>query len=113
MTEELKKLDSRLESIAWAAFLIMAGTYLLFRWFLPDGMWGLGIGVVLLGLNVARYLNGLSMSTFTVVLGFLAFGSGLGSLLGVNLPMLPILLVIIGLYLVLRPRLEKDRKLFK
>jgi hypothetical protein len=68
-------------------------------WLLPQvpaGTWLIGTGVILLGLNVARYLNGIRMSTFTVLLGTAAIAFGVAAFLGVELPLFPILLIAIG-----------------
>src|SRR3972149_2042115 len=74
-------LNKRLESIGWGLFLIMIGGI----WLVPDeqvpeGTWLIGAGLIMLGLNLARYLNGIRMSGFTIVLGILALASGLSDL---------------------------------
>ncbi len=51
------------------------------------------------------------MSGFTTVLGVIALLTGLGELVGVDLPGLAILLILLGAYLVLKPWLG-ERKLF-
>lgn len=87
-------LDQRFQSTAWAIFLIMSGgLWLLPDWMLPDGLWLLGTGFVLLGLNAVRALNDIETSGFTVVLGLLALIGGLGKLMTVSLPIVPLLLI--------------------
>ena len=104
-TEE-QVLNKRLERISWALFLIMiAGIALVPDERIPKGTWSIGVGLIMLGLNAARYLNGIKMSGFTIVLGILALGSGLGDFLGVDLPLFPILLILIGANIILRPYL--------
>ena len=105
-------LNKRLESIALGLFLIMIGGMA----FIPkeqvnEGLWSIGVGLILLGLNVARYFNNLHMSGFTTVLGIIALITGIGELVGVDLPGLAILLILLGAYLVLKPWLG-ERKLF-
>ncbi len=105
-------LNKRLESIAWGLFLIMLGC----QAFIPDervnqGYWSIGVGIILLGLNAARYTNQIRMSGFTTVLGIIALVTGAGELAGVDLPGLAILLILLGAQLVLKPWLE-ERKLF-
>ena len=51
------------------------------------------------------------MSGFTTVLGIIALITGIGELIGVDLPGLAILLILLGAHLVLKPWLE-ERKLF-
>jgi len=103
-------LNKRLESIGWGLFLIMIGGI----WLVPDeqvpeGTWLIGAGLIMLGLNLARYLNGIRMSGFTIVLGILALASGLGDLAGVDLPLFPILLILIGASILLKPVFEGRR----
>ena len=105
---EKQALNKRLESISWALFLIMLGCL----GFIPPtqvtpGIWSIGVGVIMLGLNAARYANGIKMSGFTVVLGLLAVITGVAEVFGVDLPVFPILLVIIGANIILKPWFEK------
>ena len=101
-------LNKRLESIGWGLFLIMIGGI----WLVPDeqvpeGTWLIGAGLIMLGLNLARYLNGIRMSGFTIVLGILALASGLGDFAGIDLPLFPILLILIGASILLKPVFER------
>jgi hypothetical protein len=107
---ERRALNKRLENIAWALFLIMLGGLLLIpdeR--VPSGLWPIGVGLLFLGLNAARYLNGLRMSGFTIFLGIVALLSGIGDMSGIDLPLLPILLILLGVYFLLRPVLERNK----
>jgi hypothetical protein len=88
-------LDRRLEGIGWALFLIMIGGSGLIRT-VPQGAWLVGTGLIMLGLNVARHVNGIRMSHSTVVLGILALLLGIGGMIGFDLPLFPALLVLIG-----------------
>jgi hypothetical protein len=90
-------LNHRLERISWGLFLIMiGGLWLVPNDWVPEGTWLIGAGLIMLGLNAARYLNGIAMSSFTIILGSLALAGGLAHLFGVALPLLPILLILIG-----------------
>jgi hypothetical protein len=92
-----KALDRRLESIGWALFLIMlGGLWLVPKERLPEETWLIGVGIILLGLNAARYLNGIKMGNFTIGLGILALLIGIASFAGVELPLFPIILILIG-----------------
>lgn len=88
-------LDRRLERISWALFLIMLGGIGLIST-VPQGTWLVGTGMIMLGLNAARYRNGLRISHFSVVLGTAALLLGLGGLTGLDVPFVPTLLIIIG-----------------
>lgn len=106
------ELNKRLESISFGLFLIMIGCLAFIpKEQVPEGVWSIGVGLILLGLNAARYATGIKMSGFTIVLGVLALGTGIGELLGVDLPVLAILLVLLGANLILKPYFEKERNL--
>ena len=101
--EELEKraLNKRLESAAWGLFLVMLGLL----WLVPEEMvpqdaWLLGAGLILLGLNAIRYVKGIRPSGFTVFLGVIGVLLGIGGVLGVELPVFPIVIILIGLNLV-------------
>lgn len=105
-------LNKNLERIAWGAFLIMLGGFM----FVPDeiirgGWWSIGVGLIFLGLNAARYFNGLRMSGFTTFLGVLSVVGGVLDLVGMAGVDGAILLIVLGAYLILKPYFEK-RQLF-
>lgn len=97
------ELNKRLESISWGLFLIMiGGIWLVPDAWVPDGTWLIGVGLIMLGLNAARYFSGIAISAFTALLGAVALLIGLGDVTGVELPLFPILLIILGLYLLFK-----------
>jgi hypothetical protein len=107
---EKQALNKRLETIGWALFLIMIGGIgLIPDEQVPEGVWLIGVGLIMLGLNLARYLNQIRMSGFTLVLGILALLSGLGDLFGLEMPVFAILLILIGAGMLLRPILEREQ----
>ncbi|MBI5303441.1 MAG: hypothetical protein HY868_15010 [Chloroflexi bacterium] len=105
--DDAKSLNRRFETIAWGTFFIVWGLTSLFR-FLPDGSATIGIGVILLGLNLARYLNRISTSGFTITLGVIALVIGAVDVaravfrLPIDLPFFPILLITIGVIWIAR-----------
>jgi len=109
---EKAALNKRLESVAWGLFLVMLGGFALVPdETIPRGAWSIGIGVIMLGLNAARYLNKIKMSGFTTVLGAIALLGGIAELLGITSLDAALLLIILGAYLILKPWFDK-RKLF-
>ena len=105
-------LNKRLETMAWGAFLILLGGFM----FVPDeiikgGWWSIGVGLIMLGLNAARYFSGLRMSGFTTFLGIVAVFGGILDLVGIEGINAAILLIVLGGYLILKPFFEK-RQLF-
>lgn len=104
--QEVQKsgLSKRLEDIGWALFLIMIGGLWLFpAGRVPESTWLVGAGLIMLGLNGARYLSGIRMNSFTIILGVVALAGGLGGAFGVRLPLFPILLILIGASIILKP----------
>jgi hypothetical protein len=113
--KDIKVLDARYEVAAWGIGLILVGGLSV----LPgnQGAEGvLGIGIILLGLNLARYVSNIAVSPFSITLGMLALSLGAAALLRpvfgwgfhLDLPAFPTLLIVIGLYLLIpgRRRLE-------
>jgi hypothetical protein len=106
-------LDRNFEAIAWGALFIWWGITELVT-SLPDGTGLIGIGLILLGLNAARYFNGISMSGFTTIVGILALVWGGLKLVGVllslpfEIPVFAILLIVLGVT-VIAPELTGRR----
>lgn len=105
-------LNKRMETVAWGLFLVMVGGFLFVpKGVLPDGLWSLGVGLIMLGLNAARYFNKIRMSGFTTVLGVLSVIGGVVQLLGVKNMEAAFLLIILGTFLLFKPWFDK-RQLF-
>jgi hypothetical protein len=105
-------LNKRLETIGWGLFLIMLGGFTLVPYeVVPKGLWSIGVGVIMLGLNATRYYFKIKMSGFTTFLGVISLVSGVTQLLGMNTLDGAILLIILGAYLIVKPWFEK-RQLF-
>lgn len=108
--EEKAALNKRLEAIGWGLFLVMVGGFIIVPHdVVSEGLWSIGVGVIMLGLNVTRYFYGIKMSGFTTLLGIIAFFGGITQLLwyqdiGGALP-----LIILGAYLLLKPWFDKQR----
>lgn len=105
-------LNKRLETIAWGLFLIMLGGFM----YVPEttiskGAWSIGVGLIMLGLNVVRYTYKIRMSGFTTVLGILALVAGSLQVFGIMHLEGAVLLIVLGAYLLLKPWFE-ERKLF-
>jgi len=105
-------LNKRLETVAWGCFLIMLGGFLLVPGeTIPKGIWSIGIGLIMLGLNAARYYYKIRMSGFTTVLGILSLIGGIAEIFGATSLEGALLLIILGAYLIFKPWFEK-RQLF-
>jgi hypothetical protein len=103
-------LNKNLETAAWGCFLIMLGGF----FFVPDslvkgGVWSIGVGLILLGLNAVRYFNGIRMSGFTTFLGIISIIGGGLELVGMKGIDGAVFLIVLGSYLVLKPYFEKQK----
>ena len=109
---EKATLNKRLETIAWGCFLILLGGFM----FVPEeiirgGWWSIGVGLIMIGLDVARYFSRLKMSGFTTFLGIISVIGGVLDLVGMEGVNGPVLIIVLGGYLILKPYFEK-RQLF-
>ncbi len=95
------------DGFAWGAFFVWWGITELFPG-LPEGTGAVGIGLILVGLNLARYRSQMPTSGFTTTLGVLALVLGgielAQPLLGLtfDLPVFAILLIVLGLVTLFR-----------
>lgn len=104
--------NKQLETAGWGLFLIMLGGFALVpESAISKGWWSIGIGLIFLGLNAARYMNGIRMSGFTTFIGILSLLGGVIQLLGWKSMDGAFFLIILGGYLILKPWFDK-RQLF-
>ena len=105
-------LNRNYDAIGWGALLIWWGITNLVT-SLPNGAGGIGIGLILIGVNLARLLNGISLNGFSTTIGILALIWGglelAGALLSLpfELPIFAILLIVLGI-IVLVPVFTKS-----
>jgi hypothetical protein len=105
-------LNKRLENIGWGLFLIMVGgAALVPDNLINDGWWSIGVGLIMFGLNLARYRYQIKMSGFTTFLGIISIISGVLQLMGLNDLGGAIFLIVLGSYLLIKPWFDK-RQLF-
>ena len=104
-----RRSGQRLDEIAMALVLIMTGgLWLAPKAMFPEGSWLAGLGLILLGLNATRRVRGLKTSGFGVIVGLIAFAAGIGRIIGQELPLIPVLLIILGAGLILRAAARKE-----
>jgi hypothetical protein len=111
---EKAALNKRIESVCWGLFLIMLGGFM----FVPNeiikgGWWSIGIGLIMLGLNIARYLNKIKMSSFTTFLGILSLASGVAQLLGWTALEDSLFFLLLGAFLLIRPIFDRKGRFGK
>jgi hypothetical protein len=111
--ESTRKLSPDLGTLAWGALFILWGLTEMFK-SLPEGTGAIGIGVILVGLHLARLWKGQPTSGFTTTLGLLALLLGALQLarpylhLSFELPIFAVLLLALGLIL-LGSALREDK----
>ena len=95
------KLNGMLEAVAWGSLLVWWGvTELLSA--LPSGTGAIGVGLILVGINIVRWLNDVAIRLWSTMLGILALVWGglalTGSLLrpSFEMPTFAILLIVLG-----------------
>jgi hypothetical protein len=109
---EKAALNKRLESICWGLFLIMAGGFMFVnKEIINSGWWSIGIGLIMLGLNVARYFNQIRMSSFTTFLGLLSLAGGIAQVLGWTALDDVLFFLLLGAFLLIRLLFDR-KKLF-
>ena len=105
---KLNVLNQRYEAIAWGGIFILLGILM----FIPgdqNNVFVLGIGIILLGLNLARSLTQIAVNRFTVIIGAMALVLGGLSLLWpmmgngtlFEVDIFPFIILAIGLYLLI------------
>jgi hypothetical protein len=99
--ENTKKISIDFGTIAWGALFLLWGITEMFP-ALPEGTSAVGIGIILLGLNLFRFWKKQPTSRFTITLGVLALLLGALQLarpllhLSFDLPVFAILLMVLG-----------------
>jgi len=89
----------KLDTIGWALFFIWIGIAFLLDFGFGVGL--LGIGVITLGVQIARTRHGLKTETFWVIVGILFVLGGFWQLFEPGIPLIPILLIVAGLIVLL------------
>ena len=108
MNDSIRK-NRNIDALAWGALFIWWGLTLLIKF--PAGVGLIGVGLILLAANAARYFQGMRLSAFTTTIGVLALVWGglelAGTVLPFQLPVFPILLIILGLMILFGSRREE------
>ena len=89
----------QLDAIAWAVFFIWAGIAMLM---MPWGWFLLGVGVIILAAQFARWQIDLNIDRFWLACGAVIFVGGLWTLLDLPWSLGPILLILLGVVLLVK-----------
>ena len=111
MNDSMRK-SRNIEAIAWGALFIWWGITLLIQF--PAGVGLIGVGLILLAANAARYFQGMRLSGFSTTIGVLALLWGgmelAGTVLPFELPVFPIILIVLGLMILFGSRRDDSVK---
>jgi len=92
-------MDQKIRGIAWALFLIWIGLALIVGISVSVSL--LVVGCITLAAQVARRSFGLALEVGWLIIGGLFVIGGLCGLLGVSVPLLPIVIVVAGVVLLI------------
>ena len=114
--KDIKNLNKQYATLAWGALFLWLGILMV----IPgdqNGIFVLGAGVILLGLNIARSLSKIPTSAFSITLGILSIGLGSYALLRpllhaphFEVGFIPLVLIVIGLYVLIPSPKDADAK---
>jgi len=92
-----------LTTVAWGLFFILVGGAWLYgeTYHVDMGtIIAIGVGLILVGLNLARSSIGVKMSKFSLGIGILALLIGLARYYGMKLDILPLIIILVGLFII-------------
>jgi hypothetical protein len=89
-----RQVAKRLEAASWGAFFVWVGVALLIGASIGVGL--LGVGVVVLAAQVFRTAFGLRREGFWIFVGLAFLVTGAWRVLGVEMPLAPVLLIAVG-----------------
>ncbi len=92
--KEVRELTKKLTAVGWGLFFVWLGIALLFN--ASIGFILVGVGLITLGMQVARKYYGLASETFWVVVAVLFVVVGLWQILELRLSFMAVFLIVIG-----------------
>ncbi|HWQ96009.1 MAG TPA: hypothetical protein VN368_01430 [Candidatus Methylomirabilis sp.] len=98
--DDIRMLNHRYELVAWGTLFIFLGAVNLIPG-MPAGTGWLGIAIILLGLNLVRYLGKIPTSIVSITIGIISLVLGVSRLLHLRgpLPFFETALIVIGVVL--------------
>jgi len=101
--DEKSTTNKVLDAIAWGVFVVLLGAGFIASSYyqLDTGIYvALGVGFILIALNLARMTMGITVSRFSLFIGLLALALSGAGLLGFAMPFVPTVIVLVGLFIV-------------
>jgi hypothetical protein len=102
MTEKTQT-NKALDAIAWGVFIVLLGTgWVASAYYQVDtGIYvALGVGLILIALNLSRRTMGITISKFSLFIGLLALALAGSGMAGFEMPFIPTVIVLVGLFIV-------------
>jgi hypothetical protein len=90
-----------LDGVAWGAFFVVLGVaWLASTAYALDvaAYVAVGAGVILIAINLTRHGIGINMNKFSLFSGLLVLALGVAGTLGYSLPLIPTVIVLVGLF---------------
>ncbi len=101
--EEKTMKNKVFDAIAWGAFIVLLGA----GWLVATAYQisttvyiALGAGIILIALNYARWATGTKISKFSLFVGIIAFALSGSGIIGYEMPFIPTVIVLVGLFIV-------------
>ncbi|HLN45511.1 MAG TPA: hypothetical protein VK209_07370 [Candidatus Sulfotelmatobacter sp.] len=92
-----------LDAIAWGVFAVLLGAgWIVSSYYQMDtGIYvALGVGFILIALNLARMTMRITVSKFSLFIGLLALALSGAGIVGFAMPFVPTVIVLVGLFIV-------------
>jgi len=92
-----------LDSLSWGLFIILIGVgwYVGTAYEIDTGAYiALGVGLILVGLNITRNQIGINISKFSLFVGLVALAIGVAGVLGYSLDLILTVIILIGLFII-------------
>ncbi len=101
--DKRRKDVDRFDNIGWGLFLIVLGAIWLFPdKVVPEGTFLFCVGIILLGMNLIKYMKGVKTNGFTIFLGLIALIAGLCTFLGRPVGIFPLILILWGISILIK-----------
>jgi len=91
--------EKNFDAVGWGLFFVWVGISFLAGFTFAVGL--LGVGVITLGVQLARKFFNLKLDGFWFVVGFLFIIGGIWELLKIEIQLVPILIIVAGLVILI------------
>jgi hypothetical protein len=87
--------EKNIDAIGWGSFLIWVGIAIIADFGFPIGL--LGVGIITLIAQIMRKSFNHKVEVFWVIAGFLFVIGGISGIMKIDIPLIPILIIIAGI----------------